>query len=36
MAVDRKKQWKRKIQQFEYFDNEKSILDETKNIFHIF
>ena len=25
-----------KIQQFEYLENEKSFLDEIKNIFHIF
>ena len=31
-----KKEGKSKIQKFEYLENEKSFLDEIKNIFHIF
>ena len=30
------KEWKTEIQKFEYLENEKSFLDETKNIFHSF
>ena len=30
------KEWKTKIQKLEYLENEKSFLDEIKNIFHIF
>ena len=30
-----RKEWK-KLQKLEYFDNENSFSDETKNIFHIF
>ena len=31
-----KKEGKEKIQKFEYLENEKSFLDEIKNIFHSF
>ena len=34
--TDREKNGKMKIQKFEYLENEKSFLDETKNIFHSF
>ena len=34
--ADRKKEGKTKIQKFEYVKNEKSFLDEIKNIFHSF
>ena len=34
--ADREKKGKTKVQKFEYFDNEKSFLDEIKNIFHSF
>ena len=30
------KEWKTEIQKFEYLENEKSFLDEIKNIFHSF
>ena len=33
---DREKMGKTKIQTFEYLKNEKSFLDEIKNIFHSF
>ena len=33
MADREKKEGKTKIQTFEYFDNEKSFLDELKSIF---
>ena len=33
---ERKKEGKRKIQKFEYLENEKSFLDEIKNIFDSF
>ena len=36
MADRVKKDGKTKIQKFEYLENEKSFLDEIKNIFHIF
>ena len=36
MADRKKKEGKMKIQKFEYLENEKSFLDETKNIFHSF
>ena len=32
----REKEGKTEIQKFEYFKNEKSFLDEIKNIFHSF
>ena len=31
-----KKEGKKEIQKFEYLENEKSFLDEIKNIFHSF
>ena len=31
-----RKEGKTEIQKFEYLENEKSFLDETKNIFHSF
>ena len=34
MADREKKEGKTKIQKFEYFDEEKSFLDEIKSIFH--
>ena len=34
--ADREKKGKTKIQKPEYLENEKSFLDEIKNIFHIF
>ena len=34
--TDGKKEWKTKIQKFEYLENEKGFLDEIKNIFHSF
>ena len=34
--VDGEKEGKTEIQKFEYLDNEKSFLDEIKNIFHSF
>ena len=34
MADREKKEGKKKIQKFEYHENEKSFLDEIKNIFH--
>ena len=33
MAGLGEKEWKTKIQKFEYLENEKSFLDEIKNIF---
>ena len=33
--ADREKKGKTKVQKFEYFDNEKSFLDEIKNIFRV-
>ena len=36
MANREKKEGKTKIQKFEYLENEKSFLDEIKNIFHCF
>ena len=36
MADTEKKAGKTKIQKFEYLENEKSFLDEIKNIFHGF
>ena len=36
MAEREKKEGKTEIQKFEYFKNEKSFLDETKDIFHSF
>ena len=34
--ADRGGEGKTKIQKFEYLENEKSFLDEIKNIFHSF
>ena len=34
--ADREKEGKTEIQKFEYRENKKSFLDETKSIFHIF
>ena len=34
--ADREKEGKTEIQKIEYFKNEKSFLDEAKNIFHSF
>ena len=34
--ADRGKKGKMEIQKFEYLQNEKSFLDEIKNIFHSF
>ena len=34
--ADREKKRGRQIQKFEYLENEKSFLDEIKNIFHSF
>ena len=34
--ADGKKEGKTKIQKFKYLKNEKSFLDEIKNIFHSF
>ena len=34
--ADREKEGKLKIQKFAYLENEKSFLDEIKNIFHSF
>ena len=34
--ADREKEWKMEIQKFEYLENEKSFLDQIKNIFHSF
>ena len=34
--ADSGKKGKTKIQKFEYLENEKSFLDEIKNIFHSF
>ena len=34
--ADREKMGKTKIHKFEYLENEKSFLDEIKNIFHSF
>ena len=34
--ADRGKEGKREIQKFEYLENEKSFLDEIKNIFRNF
>ena len=36
MADRRKKEVKTEIQKLEYLENEKSFLDEIKNIFHSF
>ena len=36
MADREKKEGKTKIQKFKYLTNEKSFLDEIKNIFHSF
>ena len=36
MADREKKEGKAKIQKFKYLKNEKSFLDEIKNIFHSF
>ena len=36
MTDSEKKGGKTKIQKFEYLENEKSFLDEIKNIFHSF
>ena len=36
MADREKKEEKTEIQKIEYLDNEKSFLDEIKNIFHSF
>ena len=36
MADREKKRGKMEIQKFEYLENEKSFLDEIKNIFHSF
>ena len=36
MADRRKNEGKTKIQKFEYLENEKSFLDEIKNIFIVF
>ena len=36
MADREKKERKKKIQKFEYLENENSVLDEVKNIFHSF
>ena len=34
--ADREKKEKMELQKIEYLDNEKSFLDEIKNIFHSF
>ena len=34
--ADREKEGKMETQKFEYLENEKSFLDEIKNIFHSF
>ena len=34
--VDREKEGKKKIQKFEYLENEESFFDEIKNIFQSF
>ena len=34
--ADREKKEKTELQKIEYLDNEKSFLDEIKNIFHSF
>ena len=36
MAEREKKEGKAKIRKYEYLENEKSFLDEIKNIFHSF
>ena len=36
MALQGEKEGKTKIQKSEYLENEKSFLDELKNIFHSF
>ena len=36
MANKGEKEGKTELQKFEYFGNEKSFLDEIRNIFHIF
>ena len=36
MADRRKKEAKTEVQKLEYLENEKSFLDEIKNIFHSF
>ena len=36
MAGLGEKEWETKIQKFEYLENEKSFLDEIKNIFLVF
>ena len=36
MTDREKKEWKTEIQKFEYLENEKSLLDEVKNIFPSF
>ena len=34
--ADREEGGRTKIEKFEYLENEKSFLDETKNVFHSF
>ena len=34
--TDREKEGKMEIQKFQYLENEKSILDEIKNVFYSF
>ena len=34
--ADREKKWKTETQKSKYLENEKSFLDEMKNIFHSF